>query len=50
MTSPGTIDLFVMGKDRRVWSNYWHDGQNGNAWAQWFPLEDEAFDGPAPAG
>ena len=46
----GTIDLFVMGHDRRVWSNFWHDGYNGNAWNQWFPLEDKAFDGPAPAG
>ena len=38
------LDLFVIGTDGRVWTNWWALGQNDNRWAGWFPITDKPDD------
>ncbi|MBV9328988.1 MAG: hypothetical protein JO352_35210 [Chloroflexi bacterium] len=39
--APGNLDLFVIGFDNRVWTNYWNDQVGWNP-AGWFPIPGTA--------
>ena len=38
------LDLFVVGNDGRIWTNWWALGTNSNHWNGWFPITDNPND------
>jgi hypothetical protein len=44
----GHADVFVMGNDGRVWTNWWALNENNNRWNGWYPISDHP-DNPAEA-
>src|ERR1700720_1988066 len=34
------VDVFVIGIDSRVWTNWWALGTNNNLWNGWYPITD----------
>ena len=40
----GAVSLYVVGKDERVWSNFWPAPRPGSTdWNGWFPIGDKLF-------
>jgi hypothetical protein len=41
---PEHLDIFVIGTDGRVWSNFWNETSNNGFWNSWFPIgPDSSF-------